>query len=387
MPQSRLIQPTRPLAARSLVLAIILVATFAFALIPKDAGQLEAAIATQRARVALDPNAIELNDLANLLVVNGKLVEAEAVYREALSLVPEGVEVPYNLALLLQHLGKNAEALKLFRKVVQRVPDAAWAHLQIGVISADNGKRKRAVSAFAKAFALEPRLASSSINPHLRSRPEVLEAILKISSNKETPQTAPLAFSSPDRIARILVGESAAARAAARSVDRRGLLENDAEPSTSASSAAAQPALAQSTRAGIESLPETDTATKQRTSPPSPHQDLELPTSEEVQEPASTQPMNATAPSPERRRVGNQDLREVRGAGVNGTARSKPSRPTRAPRASPTRRPSESSPGTSRGGNSRFRPGTRSSARLELHTAPAKSRPTSRWAATATPGH
>ncbi len=354
---------------RFLAPLLLLAAAATFGMVSRDDGQLEAAIAAQHARVAMEPSATDLNDLANLLVVRGDLDQAEQAYREALALAPESIEVPYNLALLLQHLERDREALKLFRGVVKKVPDAAWAHLQIGVLAADLGKRRQAVRSFSKAFALEPRLASPRINPHLAGRPEVLKAMLNASSNARAPQTAPLSFSEPDRIARLLVGESAAARAAARSIERRGLVE-PAEPNEGG---LAEPTK-QVRRLEVEGLPESAQSESKHAA--------RLPARAEPTEPvpsgAGEKDRAVADERAQRRVVGVEDLRAVRGAGAASQASGRGGRSRSGGTTSV--RPSGGNASPAGGRTSRFRPGGRSSVRLELHELPTEQRPVSRWA-------
>ncbi len=361
--------PVKAAGSRTLFLVVLAaLALITLGLLRHGDGQLEAAITTQRARVALAPTASDLNDLANLLVVRGDLSEAEQAYRDAKSIAPESIEINYNLALLLQFLEKDREALQLFRKVVKLAPEAAWAHLQIGVLSADAGKRRQAIDAFATAFILEPRLASPQVNPHLVDRPEVLEAMLRSSKDIRVAQTAPLSFSDPDRISRLLIADSSAARTAARAVERRGLLEAAKKPAGENTAEEEEAA----TRLDLESLPQDlrDQEGDQARRPTLP--DFES----EPAEPDVTSAEETATSAPARRVVGAQDLQPVRGSSATGApTRETPNR-SRQPAnvGTPSGTPTDSSP-------SRFRPGRRSSAQLELRETPARPEESvGRWA-------
>ena len=362
-----------------------------------DEEALDAAISAQRARLALGQDAEALNDLANLLVLSGDLAEAEAAYRDALQLNGERIEVIYNLALLLQHDGRTREALKLFRRVVDLSSDAAWAHLQIGVISSDLGKRKSAVKAFQRAFELEPRLASRAVNPHVADRPEAVQALLS-AGNDRPARSAPLSFTEPDRVARMLLADAAVTRAATRAAQNRGLLPEDDEAVVESDSdptrAAAEKRKAR--RLEVESLPgerERPNESREPDSTAEPSIDDELNYPEEDLEDADAELQRfrdqdeATVESaeppqePVRRVVGVQDLRDVRGAGASSSGAGSSSGNRRATPPTRTRqRPSAASSAPS-GGASRFRPGRRSSARLELKLGEEPVQvATSRWA-------
>lgn len=345
-----------------------------------DEEALLAAINAQRARIALEQDAEGLNDLANLLVLSGDLGEAEGAYRAALELDPQRIEVIYNLALLLQYDGRVREALRLFRRVVGLSPDAAWAHLQIGVISSDLGRRKGAVKAFQRAFELEPRLASRSVNPHVADRPEAVQALLE-AGNDRPARSAPLSFTDPDRVARMLLADAAVTRAATRAAQNRGLLPNEAETAEEeADPNRVEAEKRKARRLEVESLP----GDRRRPTEPMIDSTAEPGLEDEVSfgdDPADAEDelqrfrdqdaeeedaaeIDAGEREPVRRVLGVQDLRDVSGAGATSSA-AEPSGNSRATAPSRTRsRPNASAP--SQGGASRFRPGRRSSARLEL---------------------
>lgn len=371
-----------------------------------DGEALDAAISAQRARIALEQNAEALNDLANLLVLSGNLAEAEDSYRAAFELDPQRIEVIYNLALLLQHDGRGREALKLFRRVVDLSPDAAWAHLQIGLISSDLGKRKVAVKAFRRAFELEPRLASRAVNPHIADRPEAVQALLEV-GNDRPARSAPMSFAEPDRVARMLLADAAVTRAATRAAQNRGLLPEEVVPEPEAGEEDPNRTAAEKRKARrleVESLPgdrrRPSATERDSTAEPAPESDrapedqgadstVEAEGEDEMQRFRDREAAQGAAeaePQPVRRVIGVQDLRDVRGSGATSSApeSSGNSRSTTAPSRTRTG-PSTSAP--SQGGASRFRPGRRSSARLELRLGEEPIQvATSRWAPAPGPG-
>ena len=53
----------------------------------------------------------------------GKLEEAERLYREILKVQPEHLDTNNNLGVILQHSGKLEEAEKYYRKAIELNPD------------------------------------------------------------------------------------------------------------------------------------------------------------------------------------------------------------------------------------------------------------------------
>ena len=87
-------------------------------------GQGEAAIASLRQALALDPGALAiLNTLGNALMRAGQPEEALAQYRRAIVLEPADKEARHNLARALKQLGRFDEALDQFRQVLAADPD------------------------------------------------------------------------------------------------------------------------------------------------------------------------------------------------------------------------------------------------------------------------
>ena len=65
----------------------------------------------------------------------GKLDEAVASYRQALTLKPDYAEVHFNLGNTLNDQGKLDEAVASYRQALTLKPDYAEAHNNLGVIS------------------------------------------------------------------------------------------------------------------------------------------------------------------------------------------------------------------------------------------------------------
>jgi Flp pilus assembly protein TadD len=197
------------------------------------------ALEEQERLVAAHPqDAAALNDLGNLLQLASRPEEAEAAYRRALEAAPERVPARYNLALLLHRAGRLGEALAEYRAVVEHDPAHAWARYQIGAVYEAQGDERRAVRWYGEAFALEPRLAFPEYNPGVIENGLLEEAMLSGYRAERGRPLAPQVYEQPARIRDLMLPAAEAAPAAA---------EAAAEP---AAAAAAEPP-------PVEAAPET----------------------------------------------------------------------------------------------------------------------------------
>ena len=336
---SRSVVASRSSAAARVTTAIFLsLAAFAAVLAMRASAQtasagLEAAIARQLDRVAEDPgNASAYNDLGNLLALAGSTEEARDAYGRALGIDPDHQSAHYNLGLLLLEHGPLNEALEHFEKSIALDPLSAWSHFQRGEVLRRRGSSDAAERAYIRSFEIDPNLASPTNNPQVIGNPLTATALLKARADRIPNQVERL-YEEPQRIAALffedtesLLGDSTEpSDADAGSAEAQGSTRVQQPPPVTAPSAVPSP--------GPEQAPaaRTPTATNER--------------------PAAA--TGAPTPAPERQRktrtLGVQDLR---GGSAAGQA---PTNPTAAP---PRSRDS--------GGVSRFRPGRRSSARLEF---------------------
>jgi tetratricopeptide (TPR) repeat protein len=179
----------------------------ALAAAPPNLGK---ALDAQRKLAAERPqDAAVFNDLGNLLVLAGRLDEAEEAYRHAVELSPDRASARFNLGLLLQQKGELKEALPLYEETIELQPQHAWAHYQIGTILEARGQEAKAVDAYARAFALDPQLAFPEVNPHVIDNRLVTEAMLKAYRGDYAPPQAPKVYEDPLRIAALLVPPAA----------------------------------------------------------------------------------------------------------------------------------------------------------------------------------
>lgn len=159
------------------------------------------ALEEQQRLLADDPgDAGAINDYGNLLQLAGRFEEAEQAYRRALELAPERISPRFNLGLLLQRGGRWREALAEYQSVLAREPDHAWAHYQIGSLYEAQGDDRRAIRWYGRAFALEPRLAFAEYNPGVIENRLVDEAMLLGYRAEQARPLAPQVYEQPGRI-------------------------------------------------------------------------------------------------------------------------------------------------------------------------------------------
>ena len=94
----------------------------------------------------------------------GRLKEAEQLYREALKAEPKNLYAYNNLGTILQQHGKVKEAEKCFKKAIEFKPDYAEAHNNLGIILNNLGKFDEAETSFKKAIELKPNYAEAYNN-------------------------------------------------------------------------------------------------------------------------------------------------------------------------------------------------------------------------------
>ena len=86
----------------------------------------------------------------------GKLIEAEHLYRSILKIQPEHVGANNNLGVLLQALDKFEEAEASYKKAIEFKPDYAAAHNNLGAVLKALGKPAEAEASYKKAIEFKP---------------------------------------------------------------------------------------------------------------------------------------------------------------------------------------------------------------------------------------
>lgn len=171
-----------------------------------DQSTLPETVGAQLRLIEQYPNdALLHNDLGNLYLLIGKVEEAEAAYRQALTLDPELVSAHFNLGLLFQQTQRAAKAMRAYKSATKLQPDHAWAHYQLGVINSDRGRRHAAIRNYARALRLEPRLTDPAYNPNILDNGLAPSATLAAYADDSSADLVPRDYESPRRIADLLV--------------------------------------------------------------------------------------------------------------------------------------------------------------------------------------
>jgi len=194
-----------PIVLQLLVPALVLVGLAAAAVAPPN---LEKALDVQRKLVERQPTAERWNDLGNLLQLGGKSAEAREAYDNALALDAKLASAHYNLGLLMRQAGDDRGALDQFRQVVEVDPASAWGWYQLGALHEAHRAEGAAVRAYARAFALDPRLSFSDVNPQVIDSKLTTRALLKAQQELPEAAEAALAYEDPRYIRKLLLPQA-----------------------------------------------------------------------------------------------------------------------------------------------------------------------------------
>jgi tetratricopeptide (TPR) repeat protein len=181
---------------------VTLVALAAAALPPPN---LDRALAAQRALVERQPTAERWNDLGNLLQLAGDDAVAREAYEKALALDSTLASSHYNLGLLLRQAGEANRAQDHFREVVELEPTNAWGWFQVGALHEARGSTSAAVRAYARAFAIDPRLSFTDVNPQVIDSKLTTQALLQARRELPAASEAARAYEDPRHIAKLLL--------------------------------------------------------------------------------------------------------------------------------------------------------------------------------------
>ena len=135
------------------------------AVVAHQEGRLEEAERLYRSALENQPtNSIIRNNLGVALQGLGRLDEAEASYRKAIELKPDYFEAHLNLGNLLKRLGRLKEAEVSYRQAITSKPGLAEIHNNLGVTLHELGKLEEAEVSYRQAITLEPEFAEAHIN-------------------------------------------------------------------------------------------------------------------------------------------------------------------------------------------------------------------------------
>ena len=94
----------------------------------------------------------------------GKIEEAEHLYRIILKTQPEHLDANNNLGVILQYQGKLEQAKECYKKAIELNPDLSEAHNNLGFIFKEQGRLDEAEASYRKAIKLKPNYAAAHNN-------------------------------------------------------------------------------------------------------------------------------------------------------------------------------------------------------------------------------
>ena len=128
-------------------------------------GRLEEAEQLYRTILKVEPNHLDAsNNLGALLFKLGRFDEAEKSYKKAIELKSNFSEGHFNLGNTLQKLGRYDEAEASFRKAIEFKPDYGEAHFSLGNILKTLSKFNEAEASFRKAIEFKPSYGKAHFN-------------------------------------------------------------------------------------------------------------------------------------------------------------------------------------------------------------------------------
>jgi tetratricopeptide (TPR) repeat protein len=105
-------------------------------------------------------------DFRNALALQreGRLPEAEGLYRSVLQQVPDHVQALFNLGLVRVRQGRSDDAIVLLGKALEQKPEFAEAHNALGIALRMGGLEQQALAHYAAALAIKPDYAEVENN-------------------------------------------------------------------------------------------------------------------------------------------------------------------------------------------------------------------------------
>lgn len=100
----------------------------------------------RRSPARADSDTLEAQiDAGYVLHQEGRLAEAEAVYRKALKRHGDDAVLQYNLGVLLEDLGRKKEALAAYHAALRADPALADGHYNLALLYNESGRKKDAI--------------------------------------------------------------------------------------------------------------------------------------------------------------------------------------------------------------------------------------------------
>ena len=128
-------------------------------------GKLKEAEQLYRSVLKTEPtNLTAMNNLGVLLRSLDRFDEAEISYKKVIELKPDFIEAHNNLGNVLKELGKLNDAEASYKKAIELKPDYVEAHYNLGVLQLNLGKLNDAEISYKKAIELKPDYAEAHSN-------------------------------------------------------------------------------------------------------------------------------------------------------------------------------------------------------------------------------
>jgi tetratricopeptide (TPR) repeat protein/2-polyprenyl-3-methyl-5-hydroxy-6-metoxy-1,4-benzoquinol methylase len=146
----------------------------------QEQGRLDEAIACYRDALSLDPTlAAAQYNLGTALQAQGRLDEAVASYRAAISLRPDYAKAFANLGDALHDQGKLVDAVASYRRALSLRPQSARLHYNLGNALRQQSRLNEAIASYAEAIALKPGFtaAYNNLGTALREQGAMQQAI------------------------------------------------------------------------------------------------------------------------------------------------------------------------------------------------------------------
>ena len=122
-------------------------------------GRLEEAFASHREALSLSPNLSEShNNIGTLLKGQSRLEDAVACFEKAIIINPDYAVAHNNLGITLRKLGKLDEAVASFHKALAIKPDYVDAHSNLGNTLKELGRLDEALASYRRALDIDPGL-------------------------------------------------------------------------------------------------------------------------------------------------------------------------------------------------------------------------------------